>query len=62
MFHFYRQLGMSRATETLCGQAFGAGQHHMMGIYLRRSWIVDLITLTILLPILIFGTQIFKLG
>ncbi|KAI3796525.1 hypothetical protein L1987_39198 [Smallanthus sonchifolius] len=54
-------LGMSSATETLCGQSFGAGQHHMMGIHLQRSWIVDLITLTILLPILIFGTQIFKL-
>ncbi|XP_076956255.1 protein DETOXIFICATION 24-like [Bidens hawaiensis] len=54
-------LGMSSATETLCGQAFGAGQHHMMGIYLQRSWIVDLITLTVLLPIFIFTTQIFKL-
>ncbi|KAK9051471.1 hypothetical protein SSX86_028098 [Deinandra increscens subsp. villosa] len=54
-------LGMSSATETLCGQAFGAGQNHMMGIYLQRSWIVDLITLTVLLPIFIFGTQIFKL-
>ncbi|KAI7748422.1 hypothetical protein M8C21_007580, partial [Ambrosia artemisiifolia] len=54
-------LGMSSATETLCGQAFGAGQHHMMGIYLQRSWIVDLVTLTILLPIFIFATQIFKL-
>nr|GEY45790.1 protein DETOXIFICATION 24-like [Tanacetum cinerariifolium] len=52
---------MSSATETLCGQAFGAGQHHMMGIYLQRSWIVDLITLTVLLPIFIFATQIFKL-
>ncbi|KAJ9563900.1 hypothetical protein OSB04_009060 [Centaurea solstitialis] len=54
-------LGMSSATETLCGQAFGAGQNHMMGIYLQRSWIIDLITLTILLPIFIFATQIFKL-
>lgn len=54
-------LGMSSATETLCGQAFGAGQTHMMGIYLQRSWIVDLITLTVLLPIFIFGTQIFRL-
>ncbi|KAM0004183.1 putative multi antimicrobial extrusion protein [Helianthus debilis subsp. tardiflorus] len=54
-------LGMSSATETLCGQSFGAGQHHMMGIHLQRSWIVDLITLTFLLPILIFGTQFFKL-
>ncbi|KAI3796523.1 hypothetical protein L1987_39196 [Smallanthus sonchifolius] len=54
-------LGMSSATETLCGQAYGAGQSHMMGIYLQRSWIVDFISLTVLLPIFIFGTQIFKL-
>ncbi|MFS8027609.1 putative multi antimicrobial extrusion protein [Helianthus anomalus] len=54
-------LGMSSATETLCGQSFGAGQDHMMGIHLQRSWIVDFITLTIFLPVLIFGTQIFKL-
>ncbi|KAK3029562.1 hypothetical protein RJ639_038451 [Escallonia herrerae] len=54
-------LGMSSATETLCGQSFGAGQYHMMGIYLQRSWIVDLITLTILVPVFIFGTQIYKL-
>ncbi|XP_076950346.1 protein DETOXIFICATION 24-like [Bidens hawaiensis] len=54
-------LGMSSATETLCGQAFGAGQHHMMGIYLQRSWIIDFITLTVLLPVFIFGTQIYKL-
>ncbi|KAL8489104.1 hypothetical protein ACS0TY_025126 [Phlomoides rotata] len=54
-------IGMSSATETLCGQAFGAKQYHMMGIYLQRSWIIDLITLTILLPVFIFGTSIFNL-
>ncbi|KAL8467716.1 hypothetical protein ACS0TY_031095 [Phlomoides rotata] len=54
-------IGMSSATETLCGQAFGAGQHHMMGIFLQRSWFVDLITLTILLPIFILATPIFNL-
>ncbi|KAH6818636.1 hypothetical protein C2S51_002239 [Perilla frutescens var. frutescens] len=53
-------IGMSSATETLCGQAFGAKQYHMMGIYLQRSWIIDLITLTILLPFFIFGSEIFK--
>lgn len=53
-------LGMSSATETLCGQAFGAGQYHMMGIYLQRSWIVDIISATILVPLFIFTTQIFK--
>uniref|UniRef100_A0A5B6YRB7 Protein DETOXIFICATION n=1 Tax=Davidia involucrata TaxID=16924 RepID=A0A5B6YRB7_DAVIN len=54
-------IGMSSATETLCGQAFGAGQYHMMGIYLQRSWIVDFATATILLPIFIFAAPIFKL-
>ncbi|KAL2480859.1 MATE efflux family protein [Abeliophyllum distichum] len=55
------QIGMSSATETLCGQAFGAKQYHMMGIVLQRSWLVNLITLTILLPVLTFATPIFKL-
>uniref|UniRef100_A0A6N2NIL7 Protein DETOXIFICATION n=1 Tax=Salix viminalis TaxID=40686 RepID=A0A6N2NIL7_SALVM len=30
-------IGMSSATETLCGQAYGAGHYHMMGVYLQRS-------------------------
>ncbi|XP_044497865.1 protein DETOXIFICATION 24-like [Mangifera indica] len=54
-------LGMSSATETLCGQAFGAGHNHMMGIYLQRSWIVDGVTATILVPIFVFATPILKL-
>ncbi|KAL6523321.1 hypothetical protein OROGR_016924 [Orobanche gracilis] len=52
---------MSSATETLCGQAFGAKQYHMMGIFLQRSWLVDLASLTILLPLFFLGTPIFKL-
>lgn len=58
---FMIQIGMSSATETLCGQAFGAKQYHMMGIFLQRSWLVDLISLTILLPAFCFATSIFKL-
>ncbi|KAL5547021.1 hypothetical protein UlMin_006708 [Ulmus minor] len=54
-------LGMSSATETLCGQAYGAKQYHMMGIYLQRSWLVDLITATITLPLFIFTTPLFRL-
>ncbi|XP_011070003.1 protein DETOXIFICATION 24 isoform X2 [Sesamum indicum] len=54
-------IGMSSATETLCGQAFGAKQYHMMGIFLQRSWLVDLTALTVLLPIFIFATPIFNL-
>ena len=52
---------MSSATETLCGQAYGAKQYHMMGIYLQRSWIVDLVTATIFVPIFVFATPILKL-
>ncbi|XP_031097201.1 protein DETOXIFICATION 25-like isoform X1 [Ipomoea triloba] len=54
-------IGMSSATETLCGQAYGAGHYHMMGIYLQRSWVVELIILTLLQPFFIFATPIFKL-
>ncbi|KAL0316680.1 UNVERIFIED_CONTAM: protein DETOXIFICATION 25 [Sesamum radiatum] len=67
LIHFFfllvtsSQIGMSSATETLCGQAYGARQYHMMGVYLQRSWIVDFLTLTLLLPLFIFGAPIFKL-
>ncbi|KAI4998054.1 protein DETOXIFICATION 29-like [Hordeum vulgare subsp. vulgare] len=33
-------LGMGSALETLCGQAVGAGQVDMLGIYIQRSWII----------------------
>lgn len=52
---------MSSATDTLCGQAFGAKQYHMMGIYLQRSWIINLTTTTVMLPLFIFSSAIFKL-
>ncbi|MCH94443.1 protein TRANSPARENT TESTA 12-like, partial [Trifolium medium] len=51
-------LGMSSALETLCGQAFGAKQYNMLGIYMQRSWIVLFITGILLLPIFIFATPI----
>ncbi|OMO49409.1 Multi antimicrobial extrusion protein [Corchorus olitorius] len=54
-------IGMSSATETLCGQAFGAQHYHMMGIYLQRSWVVDGVTATVLLPLFIFATPLLKL-
>lgn len=54
-------LGMSSATETLCGQAFGARQYHMLSVYLQRSWIVNVVTATLILPVFIFATPIFKL-
>ena len=52
---------MCSATNTLCGQAFGAKQYHMMGIYLQQTWIINLITASIMLPLFIFATPIFRL-
>lgn len=52
---------MSSATETLCGQAYGAKQYHMLGIYLQRSWIINIATGTILVPLYIFATPIYRL-
>ncbi|XWS58602.1 hypothetical protein CRYUN_Cryun08bG0048700 [Craigia yunnanensis] len=51
-------LGMASALETLCGQAFGAKQYHMLGIYLQRSWLVLFITACCLLPLYIFTTPL----
>ncbi|KAL0382039.1 UNVERIFIED_CONTAM: protein DETOXIFICATION 35 [Sesamum calycinum] len=52
---------MGSALETLCGQAFGAGQVHMLGVYMQRSMIILLATCILLLPIYIFATPILKL-
>ncbi|PNT65259.1 hypothetical protein BRADI_4g39390v3 [Brachypodium distachyon] len=32
--------GMAFALDTLCGQAFGAGQYHLLGIYKQRAMLV----------------------
>nr|CAB3446397.1 unnamed protein product [Digitaria exilis] len=32
--------GMASSLETLCGQAFGAGQHHLLGVYKQRAMLV----------------------
>jgi MATE family multidrug resistance protein len=31
------QLGMASALDTLCGQAFGARQYYLLGIYMQRA-------------------------
>ncbi|RVW42006.1 Protein detoxification 35 [Vitis vinifera] len=51
---------MGSALETLCGQAYGAGQVQLLGVYLQRSWIILLVSCVILLPIYIFATPILK--
>ncbi|VVB11818.1 unnamed protein product [Arabis nemorensis] len=51
-------LGMASALETLCGQAYGAKQYHMLGIYLQRSWIVLTGCTICLMPVYIFSGPI----
>jgi len=51
-------LGMGSALETLCGQAYGAKQLHMLGVYLQRSWIILVAMAVLMLPIYLFATPI----
>ncbi|KAI4328814.1 hypothetical protein L6164_021140 [Bauhinia variegata] len=57
-FSFGFLLGMGSALETLCGQAFGAGQVEMLGIYMQRSWIILTSACFFLLPLYIFAKPI----
>lgn len=52
---------MGSALETLCGQAYGAGQVHMLGIYLQRSMIILVATSFLLMPMYLFATPLLKL-
>ncbi|KAG9156155.1 hypothetical protein Leryth_015566 [Lithospermum erythrorhizon] len=57
-FSFGFLLGMGSALETLCGQAFGARQVHMLGVYMQRSIIILFVTCILLLPIYLFATPL----
>ena len=52
---------MGSALETLCGQAYGAKQIHMLGIFLQRSWLILLTMCMCLLPIYLLATPILRL-
>ncbi|RDY06618.1 Protein DETOXIFICATION 21, partial [Mucuna pruriens] len=54
-------LGMASALSTLCGQAYGAREYGMMGVYLQRSWIVLFLTALCLLPLFFFTSPILML-
>lgn len=51
---------MANGLETLCGQAYGAGQYHMLGIYLQRSWLISIMVSTVILPVFIYTSPILK--
>ncbi|KAF8023396.1 hypothetical protein BT93_F0793 [Corymbia citriodora subsp. variegata] len=53
-------LGMASGLETLCGQAYGAKQYHMLGVYLQRSWIVLTICSIFLIPLFIFTAPLLE--
>ncbi|XP_009760570.1 protein DETOXIFICATION 27 [Nicotiana tabacum] len=59
-FDFGLMLGMASALETLCGQAFGAKKHYMLGVYLQRSWIVLFLCCIIMMPLFLFATPVLK--
>uniref|UniRef100_A0A6N2L7S8 Protein DETOXIFICATION n=2 Tax=Salix TaxID=40685 RepID=A0A6N2L7S8_SALVM len=52
---------MGSALETLCGQAFGAGQVDLLGVYMQRSWIILFVACLFLLPLYVFATPVLKL-
>lgn len=60
-FCFGVMLGMGSALETLCGQAFGAGQLDMLGIYMQRSWVILISTAIPLMFLYIFAEPLLKL-
>ncbi|XP_074561539.1 protein DETOXIFICATION 33-like [Curcuma longa] len=54
-------MGMGSALETLCGQAYGAKQFHMLGVYMQRSWLILLAMAACLLPTYLFATPLLQL-
>ncbi|KAG2701929.1 hypothetical protein I3843_06G063200 [Carya illinoinensis] len=60
-FSFGVMLGMGSALETLCGQAYGAGQVDMLGIYMQRSWVILVTTALFLSLLYIFAEPLLKL-
>ncbi|KAI4314381.1 hypothetical protein L6164_027295 [Bauhinia variegata] len=59
-FSFGVMLGMGSALETLCGQAFGAGQLDMLGVYMQRSWLILNLTALLLTLMYVFAEPILK--
>ncbi|XP_076909763.1 protein DETOXIFICATION 40-like [Bidens hawaiensis] len=55
LFAFGIMLGMGSAVETLCGQAYGAHQFEMLGVYLQRSTVLLMATSIPLMFVYIFS-------
>ncbi|KAL6496796.1 Protein DETOXIFICATION 34 [Orobanche hederae] len=60
-FSFGFLLGMASALETLCGQAYGAGELKMLGVYMQRSWIILTAACFCMLPLYTYSKPVLKL-
>ncbi|KAI4336919.1 hypothetical protein L6164_015391 [Bauhinia variegata] len=58
---YFSSFSYSCALETLCGQAYDAGQIRMLGVYMQRSWVILLTTAIILIPIHVWAPPILEL-
>ncbi|KAI3718721.1 hypothetical protein L6452_19603 [Arctium lappa] len=58
LFAYGVMLGMGSAVETLCGQAYGANQYGMLGVYLQRATILLMLTAIPLMILYIFSNPI----
>ncbi|PON73722.1 Multi antimicrobial extrusion protein [Parasponia andersonii] len=54
--NLFLKLGMASALETLCGQAYGAKQYHLLGIHMQRA-VLTLLSLSIPLSVIWFYTS-----
>ncbi|KAL8191786.1 hypothetical protein R6Q57_028517 [Mikania cordata] len=61
LFAFGVMLGMGSAVETLCGQAYGAHQFDMLGVYLQRSTVLLMATSIPLMFVYIFSNPLLLL-
>lgn len=52
---------MGSALETLCGQAYGAKQYSMLGIYMQKSWLLLNCSVLPIILLFIFATPVLKL-
>ncbi|CAI9093003.1 OLC1v1028398C1 [Oldenlandia corymbosa var. corymbosa] len=51
---------MGSALETLCGQAYGAKQYRMLGIYMQKSWFLLNISVVPMILLFIFATPVLR--
>ncbi|KAK4284392.1 hypothetical protein QN277_001234 [Acacia crassicarpa] len=61
LFAYGLMLGMGSAVETLCGQAYGAHEYEMLGVYMQRAIIVLTLTGIPITLVYIFSKQILLL-